>query len=116
MGENVLSVVLRNAGGDPLENAEIKAVAEMPAMGSMPAMQAPADMQQVEPGLYVGTFEPSMDGSWPLTLNIQAPGLPPRQVSFDMAIGREGLQLASGATHSDGSDGVAWPKRRRRAP
>ena len=102
VGENVLTVVLRNAAGDPLDNADIKAVAEMPAMGSMPAMQAPADMQQVEPGRYRGTFEPSMEGSWPLTLNIQAPGLPAREVSFDMAIGREGLQLASGATRADG--------------
>lgn len=98
VGENTLSVVLRNADGDPLENAEIKAVAEMPAMGTMPAMQAPADMQEIEPGLYRGTFEPSMEGSWPLTLRVQAPGMPARQMSFDLATGREGLQLASGAT------------------
>lgn len=104
VGENVLSVVLRNADGEPLENAEIKVVAEMPAMGAMPAMQAPAEMMQIEPGLYRGTFEPSMEGSWPLTLKIQAPGMPARQISFDLATGREGLQLASGAVRTDGGD------------
>ena len=104
VGENVLSVVLRNADGEPLENAEIKVVAEMPAMGAMPAMQAPAEMMQIEPGLYRGAFEPSMEGSWPLTLKIQAPGMPARQISFDLATGREGLQLASGAVRTDGGD------------
>jgi|TARA_R110001592_G_scaffold265020_2_gene530563 Cu(I)/Ag(I) efflux system membrane fusion protein len=104
VGENVLSVVLRNADGEPLENAEIKAVAEMPAMGAMPAMQAPAEMMQIEPGLYRGAFEPFMKGSWPLTLTIQAPGMSARQISFDLATGREGLQLASGAARTDGGD------------
>jgi len=104
VGENVLSVVLRNADGEPLENAEIKAVAEMPAMGAMPAMQAPAEMVQIEPGLYRGAFEPFMKGSWPLTLKIQAPGMPARQISFDLATSREGLQLASGAVRTDGGD------------
>lgn len=104
VGENVLSVVLRNADGEPLENAEIKVVAEMPAMGAMPAMQAPAEMMQIEPGLYRGVFEPFMKGSWPLTLKIQAPGMPARQISFDLATGREGLQLASGAVRTDGGD------------
>jgi len=102
VGENTLSVVLRNADGLPLDNAEIKAVAEMPAMGAMPAMQAPADMQKIKPGLYRGIFEPSMDGSWPLTLKIKERGMPERQISFDLATGREGLQLASGAARTDG--------------
>lgn len=102
VGENTLNVVLRNADGDPLDNAEIKAVAEMPAMGAMPAMRAPADMVEIEPGRYRGIFEPSMKGSWPLTLRIQAPDMPARQISFDLATGREGLQLASGATRTDG--------------
>ena len=102
VGENTLTVVLRNADGDPLDNAEITAVAEMPAMGSMSAMRAPAEMALIEPGLYRGSFEPFMKGSWPLTVKIQAPGMPARKVSFDMATGREGLQLTSGATRTDG--------------
>ncbi|KJS03920.1 MAG: hemolysin D [Gammaproteobacteria bacterium BRH_c0] len=104
VGENTLKVVLRDADGAPLDNAEITAVAEMPAMGAMPAMRAPAEMAEIEPGLYRGTFEPSMEGSWPLALRIQAPGMPARQISFDLATGREGLQLASGATRTGGAD------------
>ncbi len=106
VGENTLSVVLQDADGEPLDKAEIKAVAEMPAMGAMPAMQAPADMRRIETGFYRGTFKPSMEGSWPLTLKIRSPGMPERRVAFDLATGREGLQLASGAAPTDGGGGV----------
>src|SRR5690606_39391395 len=84
--------------------SKIKGGAEMPAMGAMPAMQAPAEMMQIEPGLYRGAFELSMEGSWPLTLKIQPPGMPARQISYDLATGREGLQLASGAVRTDGGE------------
>tara|TARA_R100001369_G_scaffold14356_6_gene28912 strand:+ start:1424 stop:1789 length:366 start_codon:yes stop_codon:yes gene_type:complete len=56
VGENDLTLVLLDDSGEPVSGAAIKAVAEMPAMGAMPAMQAPADMQEIEPGLYQGTF------------------------------------------------------------
>lgn len=97
VGENRLQVVLADSTGNPIRGAQISAVAEMPAMGAMPAMQAPAEMQEIRPGLYQGTFKLSMEGSWPLTLAIHAPGLDERQLRFDMATGRTGLQLASGA-------------------
>ncbi|ADE14801.1 efflux transporter, RND family, MFP subunit [Nitrosococcus halophilus Nc 4] len=103
VGENRLKVVLEDRKGNPVSGAQIRAVAEMPAMGAMPAMQAPAEMQEIEPGLYQGTFDLPMEGSWPLTLAISASGMADRQISFDMATGRAGLQLTSGATRIDGS-------------
>lgn len=102
VGENTLTVRLRNTDGKPIIGARIRAVAEMPAMGAMPAMQAPAEMAEIEPGVYRGTFDLSMEGSWPLSLAIEAPGLPERRVSFDLATGRKELQLASGASPVDG--------------
>jgi len=102
VGENTLTIHLRNDGGEPVTGASIRAVAEMPAMGTMPAMQAPAEMVETEPGVYQGTFDPSMEGSWPLSLAIQGPGMPERRVSFDLATGRKGLQVASGASRDGG--------------
>lgn len=103
VGENTLTLRLQNEDGAPVTGAVIRAVAEMPAMGTMPAMQAPAEMAEIEPGLYRGTFDLSMEGSWPLSLAIQAPGMPERHVSFDLATGRKGLQLAAGASRADGA-------------
>ncbi len=106
VGKNTLTLVLADKESRPVSGAAIEAVAEMPAMGAMPAMQAPADMAEIEPGLYRGTFEPSMEGSWPLTLRIQAPGMAARPINFDLATGRKGLQLTSGATPIGGESHV----------
>lgn len=102
VGENTLTLRLQNKDGTPVTGAAIRAVAEMPAMGTMPAMQAPAEMAETEPGVYQGTFDLSMEGSWPLSLAIQAPGMPERRVSFDLATGRKGLQVAAGASRAGG--------------
>lgn len=104
VGDNTLTVRLADRGGDPVTGARIEAVAEMPAMGAMPAMRAPADMSEIRPGLYRGTFEPSMDGAWPLSLTIQKEGLGRAKVSFDLATGRSGLRPASGFDNG-GDDG-----------
>lgn len=98
VGANRLRVVLHTQGGKPVRGATIRAVAEMPAMGTMPAMQAPAEMAEVEPGLYEGTFDLPMEGSWPLTLAIGQPDLGETRLTLDMATGRIGLQLSSGGT------------------
>jgi len=109
VGKNTLTLVLLDNAGEPVSGAAIKAVAQMPAMGAMSAMQAPADMKEIEPGVYRGIFEPPMEGGWPLTLKISAPGMPVQQVSFDLATGRKGLQLASGATRTGGMAEEAPP-------
>jgi Cu(I)/Ag(I) efflux system membrane fusion protein len=96
VGENLLTITLANADGEPLPDAKIRAVAEMPAMGSMPAMRAPAELREVAPGVYEGTFDLPMEGAWPLAITLEAPGLPARTVGFDMATGRRGLAPSSG--------------------
>jgi Cu(I)/Ag(I) efflux system membrane fusion protein len=108
VGENTLIVRLNDKSGQPLSDASIRAVAEMPAMGTMPAMRAPAEMRETAPGVYVGTFEPSMEGAWPLTLTLQGRGLPARTVSFEMATGRQGLQ-PSGGIDAGGATGESTP-------
>ncbi|MBW3566467.1 MAG: efflux RND transporter periplasmic adaptor subunit [Proteobacteria bacterium] len=101
VGENLLMITLAKANGKPLPDAKIRAVAEMPAMGSMPAMQAPADMSETAPGIYEGTFDLSMKGAWPLTVTVEAPGLPAKTVGFDMATGRAGLAPSAGFSGGD---------------
>ncbi len=96
VGDNTLTVRVADSGGEPVTGARIEAMAEMPAMGAMPAMRAPADMSEIRPGLYRGTFEPAMEGAWPLTLTIQKQDLCRAKVSFDLATGRSGLRPASG--------------------
>jgi len=102
IGENTVIVQLTDSGGTPVEDATISVVAVMPAMNPMPEMRAFAEIGQTAPGRYEGGFDLPMDGSWPLTIEIEKPGLGNARLSFDMATRRAGLQLLSGAQQSEG--------------
>lgn len=97
VGENALIIDIRTPAGEPVTGVPIQAYAEMPAMGAMPAMRAPAGMREAAPGRYVGSFDLPMRGTWPLTLSFESPAGAPVRLQFDLATGREGLTLASGA-------------------
>ena len=107
IGENAVRVRLTDNVGVPVEDATISVVAVMPAMNPMPEMRAFAEIGQTAPGQYEGSFDLPMDGSWPLTLEIETPGLGNARLSFDMATRRPGLQLLSGAQQSQGQDSQA---------
>lgn len=103
VGENRLIVDIRTPGGRPVTGLSLQAYAEMPAMGAMPAMRAPAGMREVAPGRYVGSFDLPMRGPWPLRLSFETPDGAPVRLQFDLATGREGLTLASGAETAGGA-------------
>ena len=94
MGANQLQILVRDNNGQPLSGAKVRAVGEMPAMGTMSAMYAPAEITEVAPGRYEGSFELTMAGEWPLAVDI-AEGENHVDLTFDMATGREGLRLAT---------------------
>lgn len=98
VGENRLIAEVRMPSGEPVTGLSIRAYAEMPAMGAMPAMRAPAEMREIAPGRYVGSLDLAMRGPWPLTLSFESPDGRPVRLQFDLATGREGLSLASGAS------------------
>ena len=107
VGNNRLTVRLLDAGGDPVTGAMIEAVATMPAMGTMPAMYAPVDLEETSPGLYAGPFQLAMAGAWPLTLEVEKPGLGRTSISFDLGTSQRGLTLSSGGQPVEESNGAS---------
>ena len=106
VGKNQVTVWVQDEAGLPVAGATLKVVAVMPAMGSMPAMYAPAEMTEMEAGRYMGEFEPSMGGEWPLTIDIEAE-VGTGSITFDMAVGRKGLRCATcGGPGSEGRANV----------
>jgi len=97
IGANTVRLRLTDSQGVPVEGATISVVAIMPAMNPMPEMRAFAEITQTGPGVYEGPFSLSMDGSWPLTVEIEKAGVGSARLSFDMATRRPGLELLSGA-------------------
>lgn len=95
VGKNKLQIIIRDKDNQSINNAKIKAVAEMPAMGSMPTMYAPAEIKYERNGQYQGQFELPMMGAWPLTLTINTLEHGQTKLSFNMGTSRKGLTLAS---------------------
>lgn len=97
VGDNALMIELRDADGQPIENVDIEAFAQMPAMGAMPAMRAPADLEPMGSGRFEGSMDLTMRGEWPLTVEIKDPVRGDKRLQFDLATDREGLAIAAGA-------------------
>jgi len=93
VGDNKLTITLLDKNNNPVVDAQIKAVAEMPAMGSMPVMQAPSTMVHTNAGTYEGIFELSMNGTWPLTLEISSASTGNARLEFDLTTSRSGIRL-----------------------
>ncbi len=98
VGDNKIMIEVRDAEGQPVQDIDIDAYAQMPAMGAMPAMRAPADLEKVSPGRYEGSMDLSMRGEWPLTIEIKDSQRGDKRLQFDLATDREGLAIAAGAT------------------
>jgi hypothetical protein len=98
VGDNKIMIEVRDAEGQPVQDIDVDAYAQMPAMGAMPAMRAPADLEKVSPGRYEGSMDLSMRGEWPLTIEIKDSQRGDKRLQFDLATDREGLAIATGAT------------------
>ncbi|NOQ64100.1 MAG: efflux RND transporter periplasmic adaptor subunit [Methyloprofundus sp.] len=95
VGKNSLKIIIRDKDNQPINHANLEAIAEMPAMGSMPTMYAPADITSEALGLYQGQFQLPMMGAWPITLKIDAGTQGQAELSFDMGTSRKGLSLSA---------------------
>lgn len=75
-GDNVFEVTVKDAGGQPVADAEVTVVffmAAMPSM-SMPAMKNEAKLAPVGNGLYRGTGQVMMAGRWDVTVVVSRGG------------------------------------------
>lgn len=109
VGLNKIVIAVADVDGKPVPGAKVRAVGTMPAMGAMPTMHAPAELAETEPGRHRGVFDLSMEGAWPLNVEIETPALGRAEISFDMGTSRKGLRLA-GATPAEGGTPSASPK------
>jgi len=107
VGDNKLTIEVRDSDGTKIKNVKIEAFAEMPAMGAMPAMRAPADLKENADGGYIGNINLEMRGEWPLTLKIEDPQGRKTRLQFDLATDRPGLQIASGGTPLSSSNVIS---------
>ena len=100
VANNTLSFLIRNEQDEPVSNTQINAMAIMPAMGTMPEMRERVEIETQSNGVFQGQFSLPMNGSWPLSIEIDSPDLGKAKLSLDMNTSRAGLKLIA-ATASD---------------
>lgn len=100
IGNNELTLAIRDNNDQPVTDVNIDIYAEMPAMGSMQAMRELVSIENSGAGLYQGYYSLPMNGSWPLSITIQSAKLGKSEALFDMNTSRKGVKLIK-ATPSD---------------
>ena len=73
MGDNVITITVRDAAGKAVKDAKVALDYEMPAMPGMPAMHYKTDTQ-LKGESYAGTLNFSMGGSWTVKIKITRSG------------------------------------------
>ena len=73
-GENTFEVVVKDAAGKPVTDAEVAAMFHMAKMGAMPEMNNTVTLKHQKEGRYAGTGQVMMAGKWDVTVMVRRGG------------------------------------------
>ena len=73
-GDNTFEVMVKDAEGKPITDAEVTAMFYMGAMGAMPEMKNNVTLKHQKEGRYVGTGQVMMAGKWDVTVMVKRAG------------------------------------------
>ena len=73
-GDNTFEVMVKDAAGKPITDAEVTAMFYMAKMGAMPEMKNNVTLKHQKEGTYVGTAQVMMAGKWDVTVMVKRGG------------------------------------------
>jgi uncharacterized GH25 family protein len=73
-GENTFEVMVKDASGKPITDAEVSAEFFMAKMGNMPEMKNTVALKHQKEGRYAGTGQVMMAGKWDVTVKVKRGG------------------------------------------
>jgi hypothetical protein len=73
-GENTFEVMVKDASGKPITDADVSAEFFMAKMGNMPEMKNTITLKHQKAGTYVGTGQVMMAGKWDVTVKVKRAG------------------------------------------
>lgn len=103
VGDNALTIMVRDDEGKPLRGAQLEVVVFMAAMGSMPYMESRAKIQERRAGEYQARYALSMGGEWDITLRIRSSQGPPAEAAYRLSTSTRGVAFMGG-TPAAGAD------------
>lgn len=93
VGDNALTVEVRDAEGEAVAGSRVAVQVRMHAMGAMPAMGGPADVAELGDGRHRARFELEMGGTWNLAVEASAPDGRIGRAEGSLTVGQPGLRL-----------------------
>jgi hypothetical protein len=73
-GDNTFEVMVKDASGKPITDADVSAEFFMGKMGNMPEMKNTVTLKHQKEGRYVGTGQVMMAGKWDVTVIVNRVG------------------------------------------
>ncbi|MBI3950362.1 MAG: efflux RND transporter periplasmic adaptor subunit [Acidobacteria bacterium] len=74
VGQNTIRLVVKDASGNPVTDAEVEVTLFMPQMGSMAPMTSKAMLNHLGNGEYAGTIDIAMAWTWQTTVTVKRAG------------------------------------------
>jgi Cu(I)/Ag(I) efflux system membrane fusion protein len=106
MGDDALTVVIRDAGNKPVRGADVSVVVSMPAMGAMPYMESRGKVKESKPGVYRAEYGLSMNGEWDVNIRIRPKTGPPAEAAYRLSTSLKGLSFAGGTPAAGAAAGA----------
>ena len=73
-GENTVDVLVKDATGKPIADADVSLLVVMPAMPTMPGMKSEVTLKATGDGKYTGAAKMGMVGEWNVTVSVKQGG------------------------------------------
>ncbi len=106
-GENVMTIVVKDASGEPARGAAIDAVVSMPAMGAMPYMESRGDVSEAAPGVYRAKYGIAMAGDWDVNLRVRPKSGTPAAGAWRLSTNHKDLAFVGGDANAPAATGHA---------
>jgi len=103
IGDNALSIVVRDDGGKPIRGAQVDAVVSMPAMGAMPRMESRGKLKELKPGVYRADYGLAMNGEWDVNVRVRPKGKAAVEAAYRLSTSTPGLAFAGGTPAAGGN-------------
>jgi Cu(I)/Ag(I) efflux system membrane fusion protein len=107
VGENTLTIVVRDSVDRPVRQAEVEVVVSMSAMGAMPYMESRGRVREPSPGVYRVAYGLAMNGDWDGMLRVRPRGGTPVETAFRISTQLPDVAMMDGTPPAGGGPGAA---------
>ena len=92
VGDNTLSVKVRDQDNQVVDSVHVRAVAQLEQDSSNSSINVPIELQSMQPGQFQGNFNLEMAGEWALAIDVEAASLGHGDLILGFKTGEPGLE------------------------